>query len=221
MRPVLAFDTSTPRGTVALGWGREVLAAAELPRQSRHAATLLPTIEEVLRRGGVHVGDLGGIAVGSGPGSFTGVRVAAATARGLVRGTGLPLIPISTLAAGAASLPPGGPAWICIDARGDRLFAARYRTEGEGAPYPEVLPLATTVEEVLRGAPGVRFAGDGAWRHRERITAAGGTVLPLPEGGPSAEGILILAAAGAPVHPDPAHWEPDYLKGAGVTPPPP
>jgi tRNA threonylcarbamoyladenosine biosynthesis protein TsaB len=220
---VLAFETSTPRGTVAVGWGEDVRASVELPVQSRHASTLLPAVDAVLSGAGVSLWELGGVAVGAGPGSFTGVRVAGATARGLVRGSGLPLIPVSSLASGAASLPAGvnGSTWICIDARGDRLFAARYRVTG-GAVVEEVPPRATTVPELLLvGAEGARFAGDGAWRHRARIEESGGLVVPPPSGLPAAEGILRLVAAGAGPHPDPSHWEPDYLKGAGVAPPTP
>lgn len=247
MKPILAFETSTPRGTVAVGWGDEVWASTELPEQFRHASTLLPAVDAMLSRAGVSLDGLGGIAVGAGPGSFTGVRVAGATARGLVRGSGLPLIPVSSLAAGAASLPPevDASAWICIDARGDRLFAARYRVSAGGV-VEEVPPGAVALSELLEGGPaggsggrpvgrqdgrlealvearleGVIFGGDGAWRHRQRIGAAGGRVVPPPAGLPSAEGILRLVAAGAPPHPDPSHWEPEYLKGAGVTPPHP
>lgn len=220
MKPVLAFETSTPRGTVAVGWGRDIMAGSELPVQSRHAATLLPAIQAVLAEAGVAAGELGAVAVGSGPGSFTGVRVAGATARGLVRGLGLPLVPVSTLAAGAASLPPEvrGSAWICVDARGDRLFAARYRVGGGTVPVEEVAPRAMTLPELLEGGVGgLLFAGDGAWRHREWIQGAGGRVVEPPDGLPSAGGILVWVAAGAPAHPDPARWEPDYLKGAGVS----
>lgn len=251
MKPILAFETSTPRGTVAVGWGDEVWASTELPEQFRHASTLLPAVDAMLSRAGVSLDGLGGIAVGAGPGSFTGVRVAGATARGLVRGSGLPLIPVSSLAAGAASLPPevDVSAWICIDARGDRLFAARYRVSA-GRVVVEVPPGAVTLSELLEGGfaggsggrtagrqdgrleaaveaavearpEGLLFAGDGAWRHRQRIGAAGGRVVPPPAGLPSAQGILRLVAAGAPPHPDPSHWEPEYLKGAGVTPPGP
>ena len=82
-RILLAMDTSTALGTVAVACGREVLARAELGEQRTHASGLVPAIAEVLDEAGVDREELSGVVVGSGPGSFTGVRVAAATAKGL------------------------------------------------------------------------------------------------------------------------------------------
>ena len=102
-RPLLAFDTSTGLGSVAVGVGGRVMARRFLARQGAHASGLIPAIRDSLAEAGFSPGDLGGILVGQGPGSFTGVRVAAATARGFATATGVSVWPVSSLVAGAAS----------------------------------------------------------------------------------------------------------------------
>jgi tRNA threonylcarbamoyl adenosine modification protein YeaZ len=97
----LAFDTSISLGSVALWKGGDVVARAFLTRQGEHASRLIPAIQDCLARGEVNRSDLEGLVVGHGPGSFTGVRVAVATAKGLVAGLGLPLWSFSSLEASA------------------------------------------------------------------------------------------------------------------------
>jgi len=218
--PVLALETSSSRGGVALGWGAHLLGEVVLPDQRRHAATLLPAIRALLEDAGIGLGELSGIVVGAGPGSFTGVRVAAATARGLVRGAGLPLFPVSSLA-GAAALPlavDASPLCVCLDARGDRVFAGGYRG-GDGIVVEFLPPTAIRIPTLLESPlpPGVRFSGDGAWKHRDLLAGAGYQVLEPPRGLPSPAGLIRLATSeggGFPIppHPFPGDWEPDYQK---------
>ena len=81
--------------------GPDVLARGVMTRQAGHASRLIPTIEEVLEDAGVDRDEIAGVLVGAGPGSFTGVRVAAATAKGLHRSLGVPVWGISSLRAAA------------------------------------------------------------------------------------------------------------------------
>jgi len=215
----VAFDTSTTVGSVAVGWGTEVLAARDLPGEERHAATLLPTVAELLREAGMELSGLRGIGVGSGPGSFTGVRVAAATALGLARGLEIPLYPVSSLAAAAAAGPDGEPLWVLFDARGDRVYAAAYRVTSRGVQVLAA-PVATRIPHLLQGPlrGGGSVAGEGALRHRESLEEAGCRILGPPAGIPRASGILrLLGIPGAvsPVKPGGA-WEPEYLKGSSA-----
>ncbi len=243
---LLAFDTSTTRASVAVGRGAEVLARAFIDRPGAHASLLLPRIEEVLDRAGVAPGELEGLVVGAGPGSFTGVRVAAATAKGLARGLGVPLWAFSSLAAAAASAgatvpeewqhapggdragaaPAGRPLYVLFDARGERVYAACLRY---APPVLEslVVPGASTVGAVLEGhvPDGALFAGDGALRHAEAIRRAGHGIQPPPAGIPTAEGLLRLADLEPERAPeDPGSWEPRYMRawqsGAGAKPVP-
>src|SRR3954447_6805249 len=99
----LAFDTATHVATSALVDDGEVLG-----ERSSRAQTLLEDVDALLRQGGAHPGDLGALAVGIGPGSFTGVRIGLAVARGLALSLGLSGAGVSTLAALAAGAPGGG-----------------------------------------------------------------------------------------------------------------
>lgn len=278
--PLLALDTSTDVGAVAVGriatgpsgvpappsgapgtasddsaageLRLDVLARAFLPGSRTHSALLLPTIAEVLEEAGVDRAELGGIVVGSGPGSFTGVRVAAATMKGLAHGLDVPVWAFSSLASAALApdvLPPGirvhpddppgaplpegregDPRLILFDARGDRVYAACYRVRGSDLRIL-VEPRAAVIGDLLEGgelregrdaSPGIPrgtlLAGSGARRHRERVEAAGWTVLPSPAGRPTGDGLLRLLALAPDTPPldRPGRWEPTYLKASSA-----
>lgn len=232
----LALDTSGPRGSVAVGAPGDVRAAEVLGDRRAHASRLLPAVEAALARARVDRRELSGVVVGRGPGSFTGVRVGAGTAKGLVRALGIPLHGFSSLEAAAvdaAGEAPGGalpddpasaPAVCAVfDARGDRVYAACYRV-GTGGTATLLEPTAARIDglldRIVRGVPPdeVIFAGDGARRHRERIEARGGTVLDAPAGTPAAGALLALLARapeGSEIV-DPGAWEPDYLRESRV-----
>ncbi|NIQ54995.1 MAG: tRNA (adenosine(37)-N6)-threonylcarbamoyltransferase complex dimerization subunit type 1 TsaB, partial [Gammaproteobacteria bacterium] len=100
---LLAMDTSTARGSVAVGIPGTTLGRIFLDSRSGRGSELLPAVRGTMASAGVDLEELSGIVVGAGPGSFTGVRIAAATAKGLARGLELPLWAFSSLAAGAAT----------------------------------------------------------------------------------------------------------------------
>jgi len=231
----LALDTSGPLGSVAVGTGSRVLARAFLDRQGRHAAEVIPRISECMAEAGARMRELAGVVVGAGPGSFTGVRVAAATAKGIAHALGIPLWPFSSLEAAAVServisalpgLPSGAPAaradrarYVLFDARGDRVYAACYELRAQGVAEM-VPPHATRIRELLEEEvpPGTWFAGDGAVRHEAALRAAGHPVLPAPAGMPTADGLLhllTLHAERGPA-PDPGRWEPEYVKASSA-----
>src|SRR5690606_18749354 len=136
-------------GSVAVGEAGRVLARAPLGRQGRHAAEVVPRIDEVLAVAGLGPRALAGVVVGAGPGSFTGGRVAAATAKGLAHALAVPLWPFSSLE--AAALEPDGAAgirWVLFDARGDRVYAACYDLR-EGAVATRIPPHATRLADLL------------------------------------------------------------------------
>jgi tRNA threonylcarbamoyladenosine biosynthesis protein TsaB len=154
---ILAFDTATDVATSAVVSDGEVLGE----RVSR-AVTLLEDVDALLRQAGAHTGDVEGLAVGIGPGSFTGLRVGLATARGLALALGVPVAGVSTLDALAAGAPGSMPV---IDARRQEIFVL------QGQPRV----LSPTKLEL---APGTVLVGSGAVRYRAVLEAAGAEIPP-------------------------------------------
>ena len=154
---ILAFDTATDVATSALVSDGEVLG-----ERFSSAVTLLEDLDALLRQAGAHTVHVDARVVGTGPGSFTGIRVGLATARGLALALGTPAAGVSTLAALAAGAPGAVPV---IDARRGEVFVL----EGE----PGVL-----APDAFRPAPGTLCVGSGATRYRSVLEAAGAKVPP-------------------------------------------
>ncbi len=133
---LLAIETSTEACSVALLAGGRVLERSELaPR--RHAELVLPMTESLLVEAGLSRRELDGIAVGRGPGAFTGVRLAISLAQGLALGLGVPVVPVSSLAALALDAPDNGaPVLAVIDARMGEIYAGCYRRTANGGLAP-------------------------------------------------------------------------------------
>jgi tRNA threonylcarbamoyladenosine biosynthesis protein TsaB len=152
---ILAFDTATDRATSALVADGEVLGE----RVSR-AATLLEDVDALLRQGSARADELDGVVVGVGPGSFTGVRIGIAAARGLALALDVPVAGVSTLDVLAAGAPGALPV---IDAKRREVFV----------PGPRAVPPGEVELE-----PGQVCVGDGAVRYRDVLEAAGAVVPP-------------------------------------------
>ena len=155
---MLAFDTATDVATSALVDDGEVLA-----ERSSRAVTLMEDVDALLRQAGAHAGDLDALAVGIGPGSFTGVRIGLATARGLALALDLSGSGVSTLDALAAGAPDATPV---IDARRREVF-----TLVDGAP-------AVLTPTDMHVQPGETYVGDGAVRYRALLEERGAIVPP-------------------------------------------
>jgi tRNA threonylcarbamoyladenosine biosynthesis protein TsaB len=189
---ILALDASTPVTTVAVARGnardREVLA--EISTTGRGASeALLPAVHDVLDLAGEQLGSVELILAGVGPGTFTGIRIAAATARALSAGTGIALAKNSTLAALAAPALSCSPDVLAVlDAKRGQVFARRFSEAGETTGIHCVRPGALAVE----GTP--LLVGDGAVRYRRELSALGR--IP-PDGSPlhrvTAAGHIISA----------------------------
>jgi tRNA threonylcarbamoyladenosine biosynthesis protein TsaB len=180
---LLGFDTATaPTAACVLradGEAFEVVPAVEaLSAPPGHARELMPAVTEVMERAGVGFAELGAIAVGVGPGTFTGLRIGVATARGLALAHGLELRPVSSLAALAVGIDTAdAPALACIDAKRGELFAALYEHGAERwAPF--AAPPEEVAERVRAAGISPRAAGDGSVRFREVLEAAGVRVEP-------------------------------------------
>jgi tRNA threonylcarbamoyladenosine biosynthesis protein TsaB len=215
---VLALEPATAALSVALLRGPELIdeiSAAPGPA----AATLLPTVDTLLDRAGVALGDLEAFAVSIGPGSFTSLRVGIATLKGLAFESGLPIAPVSTLAALARVADRADRLVVSmLDARRGEVYAAAYAA---GSDWEVVVPEGVYTPEALCAQirPPCVLVGEGAAICGEAIVAAlgeGVALLPPPEGNASARHVGALGveqlARGSWV--DAAQLAPHYLRRA-------
>jgi tRNA threonylcarbamoyladenosine biosynthesis protein TsaB len=179
----------------------ESLLGLSTEGRPRHATVLLEEVERAAAAGGGW-GAVGLIAVGLGPGSFTGVRIGIATARGLAASTGLPLVGVCTLDAIGRALGEGGDGvdrLAVLDARRGEVFAALYAAElDERLWEPFVASPVDLVARVAELAQVPRAAGSGALRFRQELARCGVEVAEDddPVHRVAARHICALAAAG-------------------------
>ncbi len=181
---ILGADTSTASTTVALRLedGRIVDARDDPPPQGRpaHVERMLVLADQLLAQARLPWGAVERIAVGVGPGTFTGLRIGVASARALAQSLGVPIVGVSSLqalAAGAESQAQGRPVLAALDARRGELFAAVYEGISELAPPRAIAPqdigrLLGEAVDAGGGEPPLAV-GDGAIRFRSDLQAAG------------------------------------------------
>jgi tRNA threonylcarbamoyladenosine biosynthesis protein TsaB len=152
-RPVLVLEAATSHGTVALLVPAAPLATRVVLMGAGRADELFPAVRDVLAEGSLAPGDLGAVVCGSGPGSFTSLRIAGALAKGLAHGAGRPLYGVSSLLLAAAALPDAAPAGVYAihaDAlRGERyLLHIRRLADGSVEPVGAIerLPVGALLE---------------------------------------------------------------------------
>ena len=213
----LALETSTPLGSIAVGHGDTLISECALAVRATHSETVLDEVERMLARARIGVDGIERVIIGAGPGSFTGVRIAASLAKGWCHARGVPLFAYSSLRSVAAS---AGRDRVCalFDARRGEVYGAAWADGPLEAPIRG--PTACDVDRWVEGLedPGSwSFAGEGAIRHRATIEAHGGRVLPPFLGVPRAGALLWLAVrlpAGRVVDID--AWEPRYVRSSGA-----
>ncbi len=194
---ILALDTSTRSCSVALLEDEKLLVETAVCVPQTHSAHLLGMVEQAFRLAGWKPERLEGLAVGVGPGSFTGLRIGIATAKGIAYAAGIPCVGVGSLEALAASLLPRHDD-ICalIDARRGELYAAVYRAEGERL-LPRLAEQAIPIAPLLSMLRGPHlFVGDGALLHAAEIRAAlgeGARFAPAGQHAPRAGVIGRLA----------------------------
>jgi tRNA threonylcarbamoyladenosine biosynthesis protein TsaB len=185
---ILAFDTATRATTVALELADgERLEARDDPapgERPRHAAALLPLADELLDRAGLGFADLGLLAVGIGPGTFTGLRIGIATARALAQALSIPIVGVSTLqslALNARGTPGVDTVAAVLDARRGEAFAAAWPIDGLERPERALVRAAAFDPEALahrlRDLGGTVLAiGDGAVEFRLQLERSGAAI---------------------------------------------
>jgi tRNA threonylcarbamoyladenosine biosynthesis protein TsaB len=217
---VLGMDSATADAVVGVSRGGEILREAvvepDADGRPRHSRVLLAEVERCAGAAGGWAA-VDRIAVGIGPGSFTGLRIGIATARGLAQARRLPLVGIGSLAAlarGLAGQPEADarPLLPVIDARRGQVFAALYDREGSELWEPLVADPAELAQRLGELEGSLLAAGDGAVRFRAELEAAGVMVAPSedPVHGISARDVCALGESTAEAPPD--RIEPVYLR---------
>ena len=170
---VLGFDTATPAVSVALHDGERVLSAAGAVDARRHSELLAPMIAKVMADAGVARGDLGAVAVGVGPGPYTGLRVGVVTARVLGSILGLPVYGVCSLDVIAASAGSGREFVVATDARRKEVYWARYDADDRRVAGPAVGPASSIPE-----ATELPVAGTGGQLYPEAFGEVIGPAYP-------------------------------------------
>ncbi len=162
---VLSIDSSGLVATVAVMVDDILVGEYTIHNKKTHSQTLLPMISDMLAMAEVEPNELDCIAVSAGPGSFTGLRIGASTAKGLAWTLGVPIVSVSSLMALAMNVQQKG-ALVCpiMDARRSQVYYGVYRI-GEGIPEivvePDVAPIEEVVDQLSQFGEMVTFLGDG------------------------------------------------------------
>jgi len=170
---VLGFDTATPAVSVALHDGERVVSAALAVDARRHSELLAPMIAKVLADAGVSRGDLSAVAVGVGPGPYTGLRVGVVTARVLGSVLGLPVPGVCSLDIIAVAAGSGREFLVATDARRKEVYWARYDAAGRRVAGPYVGPASSIPE-----AAELAVAGTGGQLYPEAFGEVIGPAYP-------------------------------------------
>jgi tRNA threonylcarbamoyladenosine biosynthesis protein TsaB len=218
---VLGLDTATSATVVGLlgadGVVHEVRDDPPPGARPAHAARLLGAVDEALAAAGAGWEDVARLAVGVGPGSFTGLRIGIATARALAQARRLPLVGVSSLEALARGAGEAELVLAVLDARRGEAFAAAWRGGSLVMPAAALSPDA--LSQQVAALHGTALAvGDGAVRFRGPLEAAGALVPPDLDGAHRlrAEYVCRLGAAGNPTDRD--ALLPDYLREPDAVP---
>jgi N6-L-threonylcarbamoyladenine synthase/protein kinase Bud32 len=205
MRYVIAFDAATEHvavGLAALGADGSLATVAAVDFSAPRAALgrLLPAVEELLVAAGVSREDISAVAVGRGPGSFTGVRIAVASAKGLAHGLGVPLVGLGTLDAVAWRFADRDAViGVVGDAMRGEVYPCRFRC-GAGQcerldPYHVAKPADAAAEWVATADVPTILAGNGLAKYRDIFSAALGGAVIADEALWTPTGASVVAAA--------------------------
>ena len=231
---LLGIDTSTAASAACVvredGEVFEVAPEpAALGARPAHASELMPAVADVMERAGMDYADLEAIAVGVGPGTFTGLRIGIATARALATANGLQLRPVSSLAAlaagieaevtGAEGAPDDAPSLLpVIDAKRGEVFAAEYARRGDRRWGPLALRPGELAKRVRAGGAAPLAAGDGSVRFRGVLEAAGISVMPDESRAHVVRALHVCRLAAAVRGVAPQAVLPDYLRAPDAKP---
>lgn len=215
---ILALDTALDACSVGVldTVASKLIAHRSLPMVRGHAEALMPLIDEVMKRSRVGFSDLDRIAVTTGPGSFTGLRVGLSAARGIALATGKPAVGVTTLTAYAAAViseSGKNPVISAIDARHDHVYVQVVSGNGASLIRPKLLPIEKVLEASRYGTP--ILVGNAAKLIAERWPVEVPPVAVDPKPAPD---IAWIGWLGAAVNPASAPARPFYLRAPDAKP---
>jgi tRNA threonylcarbamoyladenosine biosynthesis protein TsaB len=216
---ILAIDTALDAcaaGVLDTDAGK-LIAQESASMKRGHAEALMPLIGRVIKASGIGFADLDRIAVTTGPGSFTGLRVGISAARGIALAADKPVVGVTTLAAYAApAVNQGGdlPVISAIDARHDHVYLQVVAGNGSPLVWPRVAPVAEALEAARFGAP--HLVGNAANILAERWPAD--APAPVEINAQPAPDIAWVSWLAAAVTPDTAPARPFYLRAPDAKP---
>ena len=235
---ILAIETSSRIGSVALGTEHNLISEKTFSAPLRHSTELFPAVQDLLKQVGAGPEDIDQVYVSLGPGSFTGLRISASLAKAMHLATGVKIVTVDTLDVIAANVlrsPLTRPACIAtvLDAKRNQFFMAGYRLTGAVPPTAEPDPSkvwtklmddciitaqAFMMEFVPAYAP-VGLLGDGLLFHRDRFSHPGLSILDESLWTPKASGVYRLGRQKAQKDQfaDPLELTPRYLRAPLVT----
>jgi len=196
---ILAIDTSAKTASVAVATADKILAEFTISNGLTHSETLMPMVEQMLAISGITKCQIGLLATSAGPGSFTGLRIGAAVAKGLAMGLNLKIVPVSSLCALAYNVERENCVIVpMMDARRNQVYTAVY-CFCEGVMREISAPEACDVEQILAKAAKIGntavFVGDGAVVYKEKILGAGFEIAPPHKILQSAASVAMTAFA--------------------------
>jgi len=225
---LLSLETSSPICSIALHdvENGRLLGQSELRLEKSHSTHLTVLVEQLIANTGYTLRDLAAIAVSDGPGSYTGLRIGAAAAKGLCFALDSPLVAVGTLPALAhqvAARTPRADAYLyapMLDARRQEVYTALYRTNGHelAAPAPLILTPEALAEQLTHHS--VLFFGSGAAKFQPLVSHNPNAVF-LADVQPSAVSVgeLAIGTYQRQEFQDVAYYEPFYLKEVYTTTP--
>ena len=170
---ILALDTSSIVCTVAIMDDDRLIGEQIINHKMTHSQKLMPAIDMLLKSCEVSMKDIDLIAVAEGPGSFTGLRIGVATAKGLAHTMNIPVIGVSTLDALAMNVPfANGLVCPLLDARRDQVYTAVYKWDHgilEVIEKPMAISIDELIEKLLPRPEKIVFIGDGAIKNKDKL----------------------------------------------------
>lgn len=218
MALILSIDTATTTGSVSLARDGKALQTLVNEQQQDHAAAMVLYVQQVLREQGVTAADLDAVAVSGGPGSYTGLRVGVATAKGLCYAWNKPLLAVSTLqmmAQGAKDAVQDDNAWYCpmLDARRQEVFTAIYNASLQPVMEPQALILEPASLDAWLSQQKIYFFGNGSPKWAAMLPSIDNAVFVSHEMSAAHMAPLAEQLFHQKSFVDLAYFSPFYLKG--------